>query len=1035
MQKILKFFLFILFPLAVAEAQNVMWIDTVSAGSNQTVMFSVYVSNNQPFVAFQLDIFFPNVLSYINNSATLTSRSDGHILSANLIEPNKLRVIAYSLERKNFIGNNGSVLNFQCKTKFAPGYYSLQIQNPILADTGLQNILSGKYDGLFILLAPDIKIDIDSLDFGSIPLKQTSDRIISISNKGTVNLTVSKLSSSNFEIIFLDSSSQTISPNSSISRTVRFKPVVKGYKNGNLFIYSDDPDEPIKTVKFNAHSYAVNELRVNPSSGRSGYPIEITFSINNMESFVGFQFDLELPDVLTLIRDSVFLTSRKVDHIVSANMVSSNRLRVLAFSPTNKTFKDTIGNVLRILFFLKGTGGYYSLNIRNAIITDSTATNIISASYSSYVNILSPDIHCNSSIDFGEVSVLDTASVNLQVFNYGNDTLNITSIASNNPYFWNTTALPQKIVPYNYKYFVLKFYSPVKGIQSGKLTIRNNDPDEDPLYVNVSANSFNPNYIIIRDTSILSGDTLTLNVDVENYEPFVAFQFDLTFPDSLIYIANSAVLTNRKQDHSLFTNKLDEKTLRVIAFSINQAPFLGNNGSVLRLKLKAGFINGTFPVIISNALLVNSNSQNILKSARNGNITINIYTTQPNVLNQGWNMISTNLILADSTLDSIFTKIKSKLVLMKNGRGQVYWPEFGINTIGKWKIQDGYQVYLRSGDTLNFKGRRLDPQNFPINLNQGWNLIAYLRNNPLGIDTCLSGIVDKLVIAKNNYGQVYWPVYGINTIGPMLPGQGYQLYLSQPTILIYPSNELVIGNKINKQKSHYLSSNIPEHYITQFRNTGNNAILLIRSNELIDGDEIGIWDETGQLIGSGVANEKLVLVTIWGDDEFTKDIKEGAVENEKLKLTLWSIRDKKEKIVQEINLIDALSGNAVTSDLRYSKDAVLISDFQSNDNSFINDFVLFQNYPNPFNSRTKIRFVVPEKRGLFLGNNNKREKIFISLKIFDVLGNEIYNILNEEKSPGTYEVDFDASNLPSGVYIYQLMSNSIILSKKMIILK
>jgi len=87
-------------------------------------------------------------------------------------------------------------------------------------------------------------------------------------------------------------------------------------------------------------------------------------------------------------------------------------------------------------------------------------------------------------------------------------------------------------------------------------------------------------------------------------------------------------------------------------------------------------------------------------------------------------MISTNLILADSTLDSIFTKIKSKLVLMKNGRGQVYWPEFGINTIGKWKIQDGYQVYLRSGDTLNFKGRRLDPQNFPINLNQGWNKVG-----------------------------------------------------------------------------------------------------------------------------------------------------------------------------------------------------------------------------------------------------------------------------------------------------------------------
>jgi len=77
-----------------------------------------------------------------------------------------------------------------------------------------------------------------------------------------------------------------------------------------------------------------------------------------------------------------------------------------------------------------------------------------------------------------------------------------------------------------------------------------------------------------------------------------------------------------------------------------------------------------------------------------------------------------------------------------------------------------------------------------------------------------------------------------------------------------------------------------------------------------------------------------------------------------------------------------------------------------------NSFLLSQNYPNPFNPVTKIKYSVPQ--------NVRRETGNVSLKIYDVLGREIATLVNEEKPAGEYEVEFNGSVLPSGIYFYQL---------------
>jgi len=90
--------------------------------------------------------------------------------------------------------------------------------------------------------------------------------------------------------------------------------------------------------------------------------------------------------------------------------------------------------------------------------------------------------------------------------------------------------------------------------------------------------------------------------------------------------------------------------------------------------------------------------------------------------------------------------------------------------------------------------------------------------------------------------------------------------------------------------------------------------------------------------------------------------------------------------------------------------------------TFFTNYFLYQNYPNPFNPSTKINYQIPEIS-------------FVTIKVYDVLGNEITTLVNEEKPSGNYEVEFNASTLPSGIHFYKLQAGDFVETKKMILLK
>ena len=88
----------------------------------------------------------------------------------------------------------------------------------------------------------------------------------------------------------------------------------------------------------------------------------------------------------------------------------------------------------------------------------------------------------------------------------------------------------------------------------------------------------------------------------------------------------------------------------------------------------------------------------------------------------------------------------------------------------------------------------------------------------------------------------------------------------------------------------------------------------------------------------------------------------------------------------------------------------------------LSNYTLHQNYPNPFNPSTIISYSIPQGS-------------FVSLKVYDLLGNEIATLVDEEKHAGSYEVEFVVVGLPSGIYFYKLIANGFTQTKKMILIK
>jgi hypothetical protein len=271
------------------------------------------------------------------------------------------------------------------------------------------------------------------------------------------------------------------------------------------------------------------------------------------------------------------------------------------------------------------------------------------------------------------------------------------------------------------------------------------------------------------------------NIKKTNFEPVITN----TNTDSLqIYLTNG-----QQKTFSLFNVK-----------NINFAPiYTSINSDSLLINLTNGqqkifsfadiqktsfepFYNDSLQVYLTNGQLKTFSLVNIEK-AEFGPLIHNF------PLKQGWNIISSNYLPDAPAMESVFSSIVDKVVIVKNNNGSAYIPQWEDNQIGSWDITQGYLLYMNTDATLGIFGEEVNPSQTSIILKKGWNIIAYLRNSELACETAFAGLkANNLVIVKNNNGAAYIPQWEDNQIGNLVPGQGYLIYILEDDVLTYPGN-------------------------------------------------------------------------------------------------------------------------------------------------------------------------------------------------------------------------------------------------------
>lgn len=169
-------------------------------------------------------------------------------------------------------------------------------------------------------------------------------------------------------------------------------------------------------------------------------------------------------------------------------------------------------------------------------------------------------------------------------------------------------------------------------------------------------------------------------------------------------------------------------------------------------------------------------------------LIVNYTESQTINLPQGWSIISTYIDPVDPDVIAVMSNLNPNLIIAKNEAGLIYWPLYNLNTIGSMVIGDGYQIKMLNPQVLQVIGTIITPELTPFTISQGWNIIGYLRTSPALIDVMLSSIESNIIIVKNSNGLIYWPFYGLNVIGNMNPGEGYQIKMMITVTLLYPAN-------------------------------------------------------------------------------------------------------------------------------------------------------------------------------------------------------------------------------------------------------
>ena len=574
-----------------ARADNVLTITGGNGAPDEEVTVSFALTNSDAVSALQVSIPLDEELTLVSGSLTKSARLVNHDASASA-NNGVLTVMVYSTQMAMIAAGEGEL--FTLKLKMGSQPKNITLTPSTLTLTGSSGTVEATSQaGTVSIRCAKAQYSTMAVDYGAVPIRSSYQKTVTVTNIGNEPLEVTALTFSDATTFSSTTTLPfTVAAGASAPINVTYAPTVRGAITENVKVTCNSISK-LNTIQLAAQPFAVNELHVDNVSGVSDTEVEVVLRMNNMDPIVGFQAQFTMPSALEYVAGSFGASpdpsqggeSRWADHTGGATL-QGNTLTILVYSPTGQPFKGDDGVLGSFRVKLVGRYGV-TLTPTVAQLTavlDGVSTDVLSAKYGGNITIQSPQINANSSLAFGRVPVTGDVTQTYTIQNYGNAPLTISRIVFADEGYTISDELPIEIGSWANRTLTITRTDKTEGDFATTMNIYSNDPDLRMKSVSVSGNIYAPNFLTVTADDSYQNDDVLVHVSLSNYDAIRGFQFDITATEEYIINATDIRKTERGQGLNVSTNRVDETTLRVVAYLMD-GEIAPGEGELMTLRL------------------------------------------------------------------------------------------------------------------------------------------------------------------------------------------------------------------------------------------------------------------------------------------------------------------------------------------------------------------------------------------------------------------------------------------------------------------
>ena len=378
------------------------------------------------------------------------------------------------------------------------------------------------------------------------------------------------------------------------------------------------------------------------------------------------------------------------------------------------------------------------------------------------------------------------------------------------------------------------------------------------------------------------------------------------------------------------------------------------------------------------------------------------------------NMFSFNVIPDDFSTTSI---LGEEFLSVWTDGGEYYVPTYGVDMIEELSVLEGYKGFSNSPDAFE-----LVVSGAPVDLSTELtispymnNLVPFLPQEPMETLLAFAGHEDRILVVSSDSGEYWVPSMGVETLTVMNPGEGYKIALTgpEPLFFTYPEATALVRWDFLEDQQVFKAESRAQHYTPVITGDSHPIVLTDLFGDVQPGDEVAAFAGS-TLVGATriVDLTQPLVIAAWAEyNEYGANLPGYSV-GDPIELRLWSSADQREYAVHaELDHysygVAPLSAGTIT---RLNQPLLPMA------------FELAPAFPNPFNPVTHIRYSLPEATD-------------VQLIIYDLNGRKIAELVNSHQSAGSYQVDWQAVDQASGLYLVQIVTGDASAAEKVMLLK